>query len=100
MDKKSQVIHLYEFDQQTVNQKELTQKILEALKPYLGSKEPDIKIRGRTHKYWAYFEAEPQICNPFLTQVKSSTSSRLSRWATRLSTSGSTTTTTRSSSRA
>ena len=31
MDKKSEVIHLYEFDQQSVNHKELTQRILEAL---------------------------------------------------------------------
>ena len=52
---RNQVVHLYEFDPQSVNQKELTQNILEALKPYLGGKAPEIKIRGRPHKYWAYF---------------------------------------------
>lgn len=62
MEKKNQVIHLYEFDQQSINHKELTQRILEALRPYIGEKVPEIKIRGRPHKYWAYFEAEPQIC--------------------------------------
>lgn len=61
-DKKSQIIHLYEFDQQSVNNKELTQRILEALEPYLQGNIPEIHIRGRPHKYWAYFEVDLTIC--------------------------------------
>lgn len=34
--------------------------ILEALKDYFGDETPKIKIKGRPHKYWAYFEINPE----------------------------------------
>lgn len=57
------VIHLYEFEQQSVNEKELSKLILDSLKPYFGDKSPQIKIIGRPHKYWAYFEIDPPTGN-------------------------------------
>jgi hypothetical protein len=56
-----QVIHLYEFQQQSINEKEMSKLIKEALQPYFGDNPPEIKIKGRPHKYWAYFEVEPSI---------------------------------------
>ena len=55
------VIHLYEFEQQSINEKELSKQILECLRTYLGDKNPQIKIKGKPHKYWAYFEIDPEI---------------------------------------
>jgi hypothetical protein len=56
-----QVVHLYEFEQQSINEKELSKLIKDALQPYFGDKAPEIKIKGRPHKYWAYFEVDPAI---------------------------------------
>ena len=64
--RRSQVVHLYEFDQQSVNHNELTQRILEALQPYIKGKNPEIKIRGRPHKYWAYFEVDLETCKQYI----------------------------------
>lgn len=56
-----QVIHLYEFEQESINEKELSKQILECLKPYLGERSPQIKVKGKPHKYSAYFEIESDI---------------------------------------
>ena len=67
----TEVVHLYEFDLQSVNHKELTSKISQALTPYLDGKNPEIKIRGRPHKYWAYLQVDQHTCTHFLIQPRS-----------------------------
>lgn len=70
------VIHLYEFEQKAVNEKELTQSIREALRPYFGDRAPEIKIRGRPHKFEAYFEVDAPTGTAALTQPPNSANSK------------------------
>lgn len=47
----------------------MSKLIVESLKGYFGDKIPEIKIRGRPHKYWSYFEVDPETASK-LSELK------------------------------
>jgi hypothetical protein len=71
-----QVIHLFAFNHVTIDEKQLTQTICDTLRPYFGDRVPEIRIRGRPHKYEADFEVDPDIGTVVPIQPPNSLSSK------------------------
>jgi hypothetical protein len=71
-----QMIRLFGFDQAAIDEKQLTQTICDTLRPYFGDQVPEVRIKGRPHKYEAYFEVDTDIGTAVSTQPPNSESSK------------------------